>query len=849
MKRLLLFCILFSLFANINATHIVGGEFELEHLQDYNYQIRMILYFDQYYGNPLAEDPWAYIGIFRKSDNSLVQTVYLSNRGSEPVNYTNPICVIAKLVTRKILYSANVTLSPHMYDDPGGYYLVWERCCRNNVIDNIFYPEATAQTFYLEFPPVIVNGKQFINSSPTLFPPLSDYACVNREFYADFTGIDKDGDSLVYSLTEPWSGHTSASFPVLGSPMPGPYAVVNWKPGIDMNNMVPGNPSLQISGKGILSVKANMEGLFVFAVKCEEFRDGVKIGEVRRDFQMLVIECHTPGSPPSAMLQVGDNPPTSTIDTIRVSPGNPGCFKMWVTDPDVPETIRFKAVPVNFSGRLNNLFSGVSGVVTDADSPIVVDLCLPECQLTNQRYAVIDLIAMDDECSIPFMDTVRLVIDYIDVINTAPYFSFQEDTVHYTLDHQGVFAIEIEGRDRESPYLFLDWIANNFNAEDYDINIDVLQNEDGVIRFNFTFDADCKTYDFQDREYFQITFLLQDSDPCGNRLTTKLILKLKVNLPRNNAPIIVVDRESNDVQLKIGEVLSFPVTAFDADNDTIYLSAYGADFNFKNLGIVFEPKEGKGSVSSGFSWAPGCDVKINEKSEYKIVFEALDRDMCLSGSTDTVTVFVQLAPPDNQKPLILNQMNNIVNIAIGETLEIDVLATDADGDNIFLDLLNRHDLINQYHIEFEPKEGQAIVGSLFKYTGDCGHLGEGFAETEFDLVFVASDDKCYNPKSDTMSLRVKVSDISANTEEFLPPNVFTPNGDEFNPYFTMPNLPNNTCSDQFKEIKVFNRWGKEVYFSTERDFAWDGGHYPTGTYYYIIRFSSYSYKGIITILK
>src|SRR5690606_39867481 len=48
--------------------------------------------------------------------------------------------------------------------------------------------------------------------------------------------------------------------------------------------------SQKISDDGFLSVTLISNGLFVFAVKSEEFLDGIKIGEVRRDFQMLVVD-------------------------------------------------------------------------------------------------------------------------------------------------------------------------------------------------------------------------------------------------------------------------------------------------------------------------------------------------------------------------------------------------------------------------------------------------------------------------------------------------------------------------------------------------------------------------------
>ena len=58
MARRLLFTIAVLLVGIHSAwsTHIVGGEFELIHQEDFKYRLNLILYFDQVNGNPGAED-------------------------------------------------------------------------------------------------------------------------------------------------------------------------------------------------------------------------------------------------------------------------------------------------------------------------------------------------------------------------------------------------------------------------------------------------------------------------------------------------------------------------------------------------------------------------------------------------------------------------------------------------------------------------------------------------------------------------------------------------------------------------------------------------------------------------
>ena len=68
--------------------------------------------------------------------------------------------------------------------------------------------------------------------------------------------------------------------------------------------MVPGNPALSISSEGFITVTPTEAGFTVFSVKAEEFRDGVKIGESRRDFQMLVVDGCNPPDPPEALVKI-----------------------------------------------------------------------------------------------------------------------------------------------------------------------------------------------------------------------------------------------------------------------------------------------------------------------------------------------------------------------------------------------------------------------------------------------------------------------------------------------------------------------------------------------------------------
>jgi hypothetical protein len=218
MKKVIITLLLLVSFPLV-ASHIVGGEFELIHVNGYTYRINLIIYFDQINGAIGAKDPNALVRIYRKRDRAFIASLVLPRVDESNVPYTQPECSNGEIITSKLLYTSTLELSPDFYNDPEGYYVVWERCCRNYTITNIYSQVpgsasiSAGQTFYLEFPPVVKRGEQFINSSPRLFPPLNDFACPFRPYYVDFAGVDDDGDFLCILLVTPLNTTSAEALP------------------------------------------------------------------------------------------------------------------------------------------------------------------------------------------------------------------------------------------------------------------------------------------------------------------------------------------------------------------------------------------------------------------------------------------------------------------------------------------------------------------------------------------------------------------------------------------------------------------------------------------------------------
>ena len=80
-----------------------------------------------------------------------------------------------------------------------------------------------------------------------------------------------------------------------------------------------------------------------------------------------------------------------------------------------------------------------------------------------------------------------------------------------------------------------------------------------------------------------------------------------------------------------------------------------------------------------------------------------------------------------------------------------------------------------------------------------------------------------------MRIRIKIKDINGSDAEFSPPNFFSPNGDAHNEYFAMEALdpvtkepvnilPLDNCVSHFESVRIYNRWGNQVFQSGDRNF-------------------------------
>lgn len=323
MKKLLfIFILTFPLL--LNATHLVGGCFELKWLGGDNYRLIVRILRDCENGQAPFDSEIA-VGFFEKTTHIKKKEVILSYNASEKevLKFTGPNCAnIVNGCTEIATYTQNITLPANQFSNNGGYYLSWQRCCRNGIISNIIQPGNAAMTLYAEIPcPKFVK-----NSTPHYSNSPNTLLCANNLFRYNMNFVDDDGDELRYSLIEPINGNLTWDKPSSSTATAGPYSNIVWRNGYNNQNVITGNLSLAIdSATGELTCNPNAAGVYVASIRVREFRFGVKIGEVRLELQFTVTNC--PNNPPMASI-ISINNQLLTGDTIEVQVPDEICVKI-----------------------------------------------------------------------------------------------------------------------------------------------------------------------------------------------------------------------------------------------------------------------------------------------------------------------------------------------------------------------------------------------------------------------------------------------------------------------------------------------------------------------------------------
>ena len=297
----------------LEGRHIIGGEITYECLGEVNgqrrYKFTMRIYRDCACQNCAELDSEAPISIYRcgvkqqcsafgqnntfLDFNVRLQTAKKVDPPDFPCLQLPPnICVEEGFYE----FEANLPVSEE------SYHIIYQRCCRNETISNIVAPGDAGATYSVEITP---QAQLACNNSPKFkdFPPT--VICVNQRLEFDHSATDRDGDQLVYEFCSPELGGGKLGTPenpgnptactgvAPDPPCPPPYDRVTFvQPTYTFLTPLGGDPVVKINtNTGIITGIPTVQGQFVVGVCVSEYRNGILLSTLRRDFQFNVANC------------------------------------------------------------------------------------------------------------------------------------------------------------------------------------------------------------------------------------------------------------------------------------------------------------------------------------------------------------------------------------------------------------------------------------------------------------------------------------------------------------------------------------------------------------------------------
>jgi gliding motility-associated-like protein len=296
--QIILFLLFFTLFEKAFATHIIGGSMtyrSFEHTaNDNTYQLSLRLYRDCLRGEPTMPKEIT-IAVYRgdrttslvRINGNSVTKIRLRDTGYiVPPSYK---CLITP--DDVCVQYGNYEWELKLPIIAESYFIVFQTCCRNEVIQNVVKPLETGATYYVEITP---KAQQAVNSSPQFVDVPPTVICLNENIEINHKATDSDGDSLVYAFCVPFNEGSLAVSGCGVVPCAPPYVPLNFKP--SFSTEIPlgenGAPPLTIDSKtGKIKGVAPFAGFFVVNLCVKEYRNGVLIGQIFREFEFKTIAC------------------------------------------------------------------------------------------------------------------------------------------------------------------------------------------------------------------------------------------------------------------------------------------------------------------------------------------------------------------------------------------------------------------------------------------------------------------------------------------------------------------------------------------------------------------------------
>jgi len=301
-KSLLLFALLYILsFSRSYASHLMGGEITAQHIGGNDYAVTLTVYRDTL---GIAMTNPALFDVKDAAGNLLF---------GFSCNYDTQL---SGILLPGYPYGVEIYIFHDTITLPGNgtFFISYENCCRNAAIINMADPANESMLLQTE-----VTNDTLSNSTPVFLAPPVFFVQINTPWTYNPMPFDIDGDSMHWSLAVPLGsgGITVAGYVPPAADTSGPFKID--------------------SLTGTISWTPAALGNFATSVLVEEYRNCVKIGEIRRDMQMIVV------ADTSAMARITNfaNIPTNSqgYPYVELTAGQNYNLTLNALDPDPTEMV------------------------------------------------------------------------------------------------------------------------------------------------------------------------------------------------------------------------------------------------------------------------------------------------------------------------------------------------------------------------------------------------------------------------------------------------------------------------------------------------------------------------------
>jgi len=872
------FLLLCSSVNDVHATHAAGGTISYRFLGGNLFEVELIIYRDCSPGTASVPSSRQLYAIDSSRTDVISRFTFdEAHRTIETVDITtgDPCMIDPGGCIEKVTFLDTISLAPIS----GGYILKYVLSARSN--DPINIPPGETNGFAAGYEVVLPDHSTLNNNSPVfnLEPPT--VMCVNNTFTADLSAVDPDGDVLEYEFVDvldhsvTWPENVGVSIP--------------WNPGYSVNNQIDASVPFTLDlNTGILSGTPSLLGTYTLSYKVSEYRGGVLLSTVNRDFMVSVTNCAV--VQPSFLDQdpMGSDPynaigiplcggliipftnttvhsnttflwdfgvPSTTLDTstLEFPPSytypdtgkylvtlytNPGvaCKDSFSVEIDVqyPIGLDFSTGPLqcvnnnsyNFwadpsgvvypntayewtfgpDGVVNDsstLFSfntpGTHNVVLTAQHGKCLDSAIHPVTIIDGPFAVIDPIPNCNGTTVAFNHSSVNANGGIEWrMGDGTVYSYFPTSGDHTYTTSGTYNIELIAFDATCP----DTARLTVDAFDgLEVEIDVLTDSIQCFNGNNSFSLEAVgSFDPA------TTDLSWDFGGLGAYSDTTLST-VQVDYLTQGIYNVVLEATSSQCPSAITKSTDLIIGGKPVADFTV-LGDSGCPGNFESVFadqstivpsesiVVWEWDFGDGSYASNQNPSKWFDNLSNTTVFYDVSLTVTSSFGCM----DTI---------------IKSQEIKVFGRAVADFL-INPSFVDVDDPFIVSDLSD--EFARQYT---DLTNGVSLPSDPFEHILDT----PGTYPIE-QVVFNA--DGC----SDTI-----VKNVFVNPKFYVyVPNSFTPNGDNLNDAF----LPQIVGVSDY-QLLVFDRWGGEVFKSTDLTEGWDGNEMPIGIYSYKIIVANENY--------